>query len=308
MTIVQVVPETIIWEHVAFRLGQRQSSELSHRKYFPKLPEKIFLSSDFLDVWTRNVTVAIRKKIVDDFGLRTFLLTENDQTVRRSVLDTEFWKEVQLSFSPRAVDRIWEDTVGRVSGKKPSWRDVTPGDALFLCILDKKLYETYSFEWLVGNNAEWIVSALFLSTRTFENPANLPWAIYFHQYKRIPLPLREVLIERTAAFFKALAEGVLRFVDAASPPLQFGSELGAPPVRFSFGDGVQVLRAGLEDPFQTKPIRAAVAYWANEGTLGLDDGRYIESACTSTGLLRYMDAYHEEVTRFQEVAREGGMR
>ncbi len=304
---VQVVPEDILWQYLANCLSGHPEQELPHREHFGRLPLEIDLSEEFLTRWRRTVGAAVGREVAVTFQFRPFLFLENDQVVRASPLDDHFWRQTTLVFSDRAVHRLWQDLVGRRQGKPPVWQTVTPADALFLALVDPRLVERFDFAWLHANEAPWLVVAMFLHLWKFYNPPTLPWKIYLERPDPVPLPLRELLIEHTAAFFHALAYAVHRFGQAE---IDRPTTLPRPEqrrVRFFFEHAADVLRLSGGDPFSTAAIRAAVAAWTGPAALGFDDARFIEGAVEQYGLFRHIDAFLHECRTLTDICRSGGI-
>lgn len=299
--IIQVFPEDILWEYVSYALGAREDGVLSHQKYFGQLPREIHFSEEFLERWKKNVTVAVRKKLVEWLGLQTFLVLEADQTRRVSVVDALFWQNLDLSFSRSGVLRLWESLLARVQELPPEWLQVTPADALLLGILDARHFDRYSFDWLMAKKAPWVVTVAFLRNREFRNPATLPWLRYFEKPAAVPLPLREVLIEETAAFFRALCRAVQIGIQNGFAP-GFQASAQERRVRFTFSAFEEVMPMFQNDPFRTDIIAKTVRFWANDGTVGLDDGRYIEGALAKSGLLDHLQGYTANGAEYIQVA------
>lgn len=304
---VQVVPEDILWHYVSNCLGGTPERELPHREHFARLPLEIELSEGFLALWRKTVGATIGRETATVFGFRPFLFLENDQVVRYSALDEGFWRQTSLAFTDRAAFRLWEDLVGRRQGKPPVWQNVSPADALFLSILDQRLTERFDFTWLQANDAPWLVTALFLHRWTFYNPAGLPWKPFLERPEKVPLPLRELLIEHAAAFFEALAYAVHRFGQAETgAPLTIGKPQQR-RVRFFFEHAADILRLTAGDPFSTGTVRQAVEAWTGPAALSFDDARYITGAIDQTGLFRHLDSFHHEARGLVDICRSGGI-
>jgi len=245
---VEIIPEQIIWEYVSQRLLGKDEGGFTHRRYFSYLPDTVEISEEFLGLWKKNVGVAVKRALVETFGLKPFLTLERDQGRWISVTDQPFWQDLLLAFSKRAIDRIWDHLLSLSREIEINWGIATPADALLLCILDEKRLERYSFQWLFKNSAHWVIPAYVLEKRSFHNPDNLPWHVYFENPLETPLPLRLILIEATARFFEAGAQGVLRFIEDRLHGTSSYSKSIRPGVRFSFKDRGELLQC-LENQF-----------------------------------------------------------
>jgi len=304
---VSVIPEEILWEYISNCLTGRMERPLPYREHFRKLPIGIDLSDEFLKLWQKTVAAAVGREVANTIAFRPILFLENDQVVRFCTLDEGFWRQARMEFSDQAVFRLWEDLVGRQQGKPPVWQKVTPADALFLSIVDQRLTERFDFPWLHGADASWLVVTMFLNRWTFYNPAELPWKIYLERPEKVPLPLREVLIEHTSAFFEALAFAIHRYSQAEANQELALVKPEQRRVRFFFEHAADILRLSGPNAFSIDLVRKATACWTGDGTLGLDDGRFLEGSFEEFGLFRHIEAFQREARAVAAVCQAGGV-
>ena len=299
---IAICPEEIIWEYIARKLGLCKEHTLSHQKHLGLMPDSIEISEEFLPYWQKVVQNAVRKAIVETFKFRTFLILERDQVRRVSVADKEFWQEIALPFSIGAVDRIWEIIISRSKSSEPIWDLALSGDLLFLCSLDRENYDRYSYARLKANKAPWIVVAMFLQNQIFFNPDKLPWKVFLEKPAEIPLPLRELMIQKTSEFFESMTRGLNDYVKGERGSAESTSLQSSTQFRFYFSHRDDVLHHNNgQDPYGIALIEKAVDFWKGEGTLGLDDDRYIEGANQQYSLIKNIQEYKTNLDLLRDI-------
>ena len=297
--IVELVPEDIIWEFLATRLQHLGEPKFEYAPYFSRLPSTIDWSEEFLPRYRKNVSVAIQKAIVETFGLRPFLFLERDQVVRRGIHDPAFWRELSFVFSRHGADVIWAEILRAHQNVNPDMSGLTPADALFLGIVNASFFQRFSFEWLQAKKAHWLIVAMFLYLRIHSNATDLPWACYLQKPASVELPLRELLIEKTAEYFQAITEAIGSYAAEQDGPARVReSRSGA--VVFQM-DESQAATFFLSLRPDVNLVRAAVSSWTNDGCMGLDDGRFIEGIADRTRLYAKIDAANTALREWQAV-------
>jgi hypothetical protein len=296
----EIFPEDLIWEYVGKLLRREALRPLTHQKHFPYLPAKIDLSEGFLEKWRKVVSGKVQQFVARHFAFRPLLFLRNDTVLRLHPGETDFWREISLEFSHRAVRRIWEDIIQKPA--TPAWQSVTPADALFLSILQPALFDQYTYEWLAAAHAPWLVTAVFLRCRTTGN--RFPWTCLLTAPQDVPLPLRELLIERSAWFFRQAAEALRQFL-RDNPA---GSVAADPQAAFSFTRLGEVAELIFSDAFGIKRFRAAFSAWTSSAVLGLDDERYLHGAASQFRVFEHIAELEALCGEIHQVMQSGSPR
>jgi len=320
--IVEVVPEEIIWEYLGQKLGGRPAEPLPQQKYFAQLPERIEFSEEFVARWRQTVGVAVRRAVRDALRLRSFLILERDQVRRVTIAEPAFWQDVTLAFSEEAAQAVWQLVLTPATHKDPAIDRLTPADALLVAIVHRSYFHRVPFDWLLAKQANWVIPAVFAQHQVMVDPGALPWETVFQKPERVPLPLREFFIEKTAEFFRVATDAVNHWVAGVAPVPEPHEAAGpggraamwaAPEFhplkqyRFKFENILEVLRLQRRCGPWTEAVRAALAYWTGEGTLGLDDDRYITGAAQQFGLLDAVSGFTTAVQAVFDVASESDL-
>lgn len=277
---ISLCPEDMLLEYVENCLNGRFNAVIEHERYLGHLPASIEFSEEFAGRWQAMVGPAVKRFIAETFALRSFIFDVDGYTKRFSAADAGFWADVELRFSERGAERLYEQLLGKVNGETPLYPVALPADALLISICSND-FSLYSFPWMVKNKADWLIMACYAAWQKISLTA-VPWLWLFENPAAVELPLREYLIERAADFVAAANLRVQAlfpgFKAEHTPRPTLGLEL-------SVNVGVTGVPALYEyvNAFVAK-VRAAVEFWCSQGAVGIDDERFIAGAAKIHGL------------------------
>jgi hypothetical protein len=294
-----VDPELILWEFIATRLGERNETHLTQESHFKHFPPRVEVSEGFLAGWRQTVQALIGREVTRMFGLRTLPIIEHDQVRHVSIADPAFWSSFDLGFSHRAIDRLWEALMGEARPSPPTWLLATPADALVLAALIPESRPQYSFAWLRTNQAPWVVLAWFVLTGMWHNPVSLPWRGLLVHPETLPLPMRVILLEQSARFFRVYGDALEAVFTTENRRDENGAVLGREPrLSFLFHSSDRGRFDLVAGDLGQEDIRQAVTTWTGSGMLGYDDDRVIHDIVDRTGLfgqIDRLDRLHREI-------------
>jgi len=315
---IELFPEDMLLEFARGRLRVEANPAVKGMVHLEHLPAQIEFSEEFPQKWQKIVEPAVKRFIASTFGLRKFLFDVDGYTKRFSAADPQFWENVDLKFSQRAAERLYEQMVFPVHKIEPLYHLVLPADAILVSIFQWN-FTRFSFAWLLKNSASWLVKAVFISWQA-GSMTELPWQHLLEYPEKVELPLRDYLVEKTAeylAFCSTLLRQRLKVTEVL--PGYYDPELVG-GVRSHFLDSARF----TENTFNyinrmIKSTRNAVAYWTGEGTVNIDDEKFVAGSLKTFGfeheaaiferlLGMYIDtvdtreAIHESILRDQTTA------
>jgi len=292
----QLFPEDILLEYAekSFAVSV-DSAVVKHAQHLKHLPRMIEFSEEFAGRWQSLVKSAVKRFVADTFKLRPFLFDVEGYTQRFNSADEHFWNSCEFSFSQRGAERLYELLMREFIEEEPMFLVATPDDGLILSICTSN-FGRYSFPWLCRNRANWLTQALFVAWQQVVID-RISWQYLLDNPAEVALPLREYLIERCADLIIACS-GHMRHLDPSTPSGQLVDvvndlrEDGVPlKVSFNqhdFSGKVTTVRRFIAS------AEKAFAYWSGEGSVGLDDEKFIRGA-----VQQYRFA--EEVREFEQL-------
>ncbi|MDD3147277.1 MAG: hypothetical protein PHD82_08250 [Candidatus Riflebacteria bacterium] len=276
----ELYPEDMLLEYVENRLNGRFDAIIKHEKHLKLLPGSIELSEEFAAKWQAMVGPALKRFIASTFALRGFLFEVDGYSRRFSPADTEFWKDLDFTFSHRGAERLYEQMLRRETSEEPLYPVALPADALLISICHND-FSLYSFPWLEKNKANWLIKACFVAWQSIA-PLDVRWQYFFANPTRVELPLREYLIERAADYVAACNSRLQKQFPAASsghsPRPARGIDITLVPQQVSLPGLYNHVNSFVAE------VRKAVGYWSGEGCVGIDDERFIAGSARSYGL------------------------
>jgi len=298
---VQLCPEDMLLEY-SERLLQTHDGVSSWRqyKYLKHLPLQIELSEEFAESWQHLLTSVVRRFVADTFALRPFLFEIEGYTKRFDSTDEEFWNSCSFSFSHRSAERMYEVMMSEFMPERPLFLVALPGDALFLSICTR-IFNSYSFQWLIRNGANWLIQALFIANQHVQIN-NVPWLHLLKNPAAVELPLREYLIERCADVVVACnirmqSFGIMSVADGTPAGVPDHNERGFIEVSFynlSTSQMIEVVRQFIVI------AQAAINVWMGEGCVCIDDERFIRGAVQQSGFTRETNEFERLVKEYTE--------
>ncbi len=276
----ELCPEDMLLEYVDNRLNGRFDAVIRHEQYLKRLPQSIDFSEEFAQKWQAMVAPAVKRFIASTFALRSFLFEVDGYTRRFTPADADFWKDLEFVFSHRGAERLYEQMLRRETSEQPLFMVALPADSLLISICHND-FSLYSFPWLNKNKASWLINACYISWQRV-TPTEVRWQSFFNEPAGVELPLREYLVER-AADYVAACNSLLQ--------KQFpGAMVGHTP-RPARGIDLILDQRSVDLPLVynhvnrfVAAVRSAIAFWAGEGCVGIDDERFIAGAARSYGL------------------------
>jgi hypothetical protein len=311
---IEIAPEDLIFEYTNQLLLGVREPVLKFEKYLDRMPSRIEYSEEFAEKWSLLVEVTVRRFLINTFKFRPFIYDKNGQIARYCASDKEFWEEVDLSFSFRSADRIWELIMLAISKEDPVYIMAKPGDALFLSLINN-VFGEYHFNWLIKNNANWLIIAAFIA----HSPVTLdrvPWVPLLLKPETVPLQIRDLLIEKVKACMvlinhivrEVISTGTFSVENNFEPFEELSFETGA----INFGRRVSVpvgqlqnLNSPISKHFELgreliSAINKAIDYWANDGAICIDDDRHIQGYSKSCGLTDEIHAFENMLSEYNE--------
>ena len=311
---IEIAPEDMIFEYTNQLLLGIREPQLKFEKHLEKMPPKFDYSEEFSEKWSQLVEVTVRRFLINTFKFRPFVYDRNGQIARYCTADKEFWQDVDISFSFRSADRIWELIMLGVQKEDPLYIMAKPGDALFLSIINN-VFGQYHFNWLIKNNANWLIIAAFVA----QSPVALdriPWMPLLESPEKVPLQVRDLLIEKVRACM-LLINHLVREV-FANNHYELGDHFGAFD-ELSFVTGSinfgRTIHAGvlnqkdLDRPMNRhfslgreliSALNKAIEYWTTEGAICIDDDRHISGYSQSCGLNDEIKAFEAMLSDYNE--------
>ncbi len=285
----QLYPEDMLLEFVESCLNGRFDQPFKYLQHLRHLPQDIEFSEEFAVKWQAMVVPAIKRFIASIFSLRGFLFEADGYTRRCTAADPSFWEGIELRFSSRGAERLYEQMRRWITEEKPTFPLVLPGDALLIsiCLND---FSLYSYPWLGRNNAGWLIKACHVAWQQV-GPLQAPWQCLFDDPAAVELPLRDYLIERAADYIAACNERLEQLFPGALNghvprparwlPLSFDKSKVGLPEFYQYVNGF------------VASVRKAVAFWCGEGTVCIDDERFIAGAARTYGLDHEFAAFEQ---------------
>lgn len=299
---IELYPEDMLLDYVRQLLDGAETPKLKHTAHFSSFPQNLELSEEFAGHWQQLVEMTVKKFICDTFRLQQFLFDVDGHVMKFACTDDRFWQTIDLQFSHRSAQRMYEHMLRQTTGEVPLYPIALPGDALFISIAVAD-FTQYSFAWLEKNQANWIIWALFAAWQ----PAHgnkIPWLTCLRQPQMVPLPVRGYLYERSSAWFSC-ANHLLRLLasDRQAADNDF-YELAAErsgsglPLKFYAASQVsQVANAGRQ---LAEALKSAHQFWTGSGTVALDDDRFLQAMFNSSGLTQQIDDFAAVLRDFNE--------
>jgi len=275
----ELCPEDMLFEYVENRLNGKFNAVVHHEQYIGHLPSSIEFSEEFARRWQTMIAPAMRRFIAETFWLRSFIFSVDGYTKRFSPADAPFWDSVELCFSHRGAERMYEEFLSAHNNEKPLYPVVLPADALLVSVCAND-YSLYSFAWMLKNRANWLIMACYVAWQKVSLTA-VSWQCLFESPAAVELPLREYLIERAADYLAAVNLCVQALHPAFKAEHTPRPIVGMPLSLIAANTGVPALHKYVES-FVAK-VRSAVEFWCSEGSAGIDDERYIVGAMKTSG-------------------------
>lgn len=290
---IELFPEDMLLEYVGQLLEGVESPRIRHASHFKDFPANLEPSEEFARRWQGLVEPVVKKFIADTFSLHQFLFDFDGHVRKFSATDAEFWQTIDLQFSHRAIQRLYEHMLGRTTGEQPLYPIALPADALFISIALAD-FDQYSYAWFEKNNANWVVWTLFIAWQpTFAG--KVAWKACFDRSRNVPLPARGYLYERAAAWFSCVNHLIRSMANGALPGDNDFYRLAAEksgsglPLRFIPSSSVaQVATFGRQ---LAQSIRGAHDQWTGPDAVALDDDRFLQGLFNSTGLASYLQDF-----------------
>ncbi|WP_372365590.1 hypothetical protein [Candidatus Uabimicrobium sp. HlEnr_7] len=250
------------------------------------LPNQLKLTNEFRDCYLEIVQRIVLQKLVDIFKWRDFFFSKNETTYRCNISDSSFWKNIEFCFTQKGANVLWCSYIK----KQTSVESINPWDAMLIQILAPK-HKFYSEQWLLQNDAHWLVMAYFMFFQNKKFAYNkFPHAFYFQNYKKIVYPLRFILIELTATYYSKVIE-IFEDVIASSSEGYWNSGY-----RYSldlrdkrFWEWLENMESHLE----IEAVTNAYKYWCNEGSIGYDDSDFLHKHEREWQLLKNISSLKE---------------
>lgn len=298
--IITLCPEDLLLAFVEKLLRGEENPVGERIEYLKHLPTEIDFSEEFAVKWQALVEPAMKKFIATTFGLRQFLFDVEGYTKRFAVTDPQFWETVDLKFSHRAAQRLYELMVFSVHEIHPLYQIATPADAMLISVCIKD-FTQYSFAWLEKNSASWLIKAIFMTWRP-TRMAQLPWQHLIRNPKIVELPLRDYMIEKAADYLAACSAATALTIHDKSPR--------AP--RVYTADKVGGLEMILDEPRMIigrwldysleiiAEMRSAISFWTGEGAANIDDERFVAGAARVFGFDTEVSEFDRRLSMFRE--------
>jgi len=275
----ELCPEDMLLEYVEHRLTGRVNLPIKHEAFLKDLPRELELSEEFAVRWQAMVEPAIRRFVASTFALRGFTFEVDGYTRRFTAAEPAFWNDMEFRFSHRGAERLYEQMLWPVTGEQPLLPVVLPADALLVSIC-RNDFSAYSFPWLAKNGGNWLIKACMVAWQQVGQLC-VPWQCFFNEPAGVELPLREYLVERAADYVAACNEELLRQYPGATahtPRPARGLPISLDKILTELPDIYKHVKDFVA------AVRKAIAYWAGEGCVCIDDERYIAGAAAAYGL------------------------
>lgn len=237
------------------------------------LPNQLKFTSEFTDYYSQMVQKIVLQRLVETFAWRIFFFSKDDTTYRCTVADPMFWQDIKFCFTQKGANALWL----YYTKKQVPWESLNPWDAMFINMIVPQVARSYySDEWLLENDAHWLVIAYFMITRN-ENFSyrKIPHNAYFRHFKKIVYPLRFLLIELAAVSYGKIWK-VLHDVQESSSDGYWDSgyryDLDLRDRRFWTWLGE------MESHLDMETVANAYEYWCNEGIIGYDDSDFLQKS------------------------------
>lgn len=296
---IDLYPEDMLLSYVAKLLNGEINPVVEGTPHLKHLPAEIDFSEEFAEKWQAMVAPAMKRFVASTFGLRHFLFDVEGYTKRFAATDQHFWETVDLKFSHRAAQRLYELMVFPVHEIQPLYQVATPADAMLISICIKD-FKQYSFAWLQKNSASWLVQAVFLTWQQ-ARLADLPWRHLLRKPAEVELPLRDYMIEKVADYLAGCTFCVTRTMEdysERSPRVYSAEQVGGLELSVQkimiIGEWLNYIQQVIAD------TRSAIAFWTGEGTANIDDERFIAGAARNFGFDNEVAEFERRAGMFRE--------
>lgn len=207
---ISVYPEDVLFEYTKSLL-QREYFVHPEKKYIKRFPQNIEFSSEFAEKWQNLISSSVKAYLGKLFLNKKFLTEKNGTIKSYSLADKEIWDDLDFTFTHRSAERLYEKMLeNEVQTYKifPGQHLIaTVSDSLFISICLKN-FEIYHFPWIVKNNANWLIKAVYITKASNWGSVIPKWAYLLENYKENEFPLRELLIEKLAAYLADASESL----------------------------------------------------------------------------------------------------
>lgn len=305
MSTIQVIPEDIILEYIINKLSSKNlviNFSLKDFKNvsaneFSKLmgfAENIELSEDFFEKYKKIVTSVISRELIKTFNNRSFYIIENEQTKIINITDLDFWQTINFSFNQEAIKVIYTIIFDSLFKIKTECEIVSECDAIFISVLTETKGENYSFQWLLDKNPGWQILTYFLLIKESlaEIHTNFPYSIFLDNYKSIAYPVRFILIEVFAEYYKSLLIEIKNFlVDMQSISIHNSNDLMKKYHTLS----------NSEKNYMFGRVEEAFNYWCNQG-LAFDENNVLRGYAEKYNLLQQIKNLRREIKDIGRIA------
>lgn len=276
---IEICPEDMLLEYVENRLQGRFDVPVKYEQHLKKLPAAIEFSEEFALKWKTMVGAAVKRFIAETFSLRGFLFEAEGRVRRLSAADEGLWHGVEFAFSHRGAERLYEQLLAKETHELPLYPVALPADALLISICSND-FTLYSFPWLNKNSANWLIKACFVAWQPVSYD-QVPWQCFFNEPAGVELPLREYLIERAADYVAGCNQKLSTLIPAEAGRRRSRSS----HLELSFdGRGSALLSMYNSVRGFVTAVRKAITWWSSEGSVCIDDERYIAGAAKAFGL------------------------
>lgn len=298
---IDLYPEDMLLSYVGKLLNGEINPLVEGTPYLKHLPTEIDFSEEFAEKWQAMVAPAMQRFVASTFGLRQFLFDVDGYTKRFAATDSQFWQTVDIKFSHRAAQRLYELMVFPVHEIQPLYQVATPADAMLISICIKD-FTQYSFAWLQKNSASWLIQAVFLTWQQ-ARIADLPWRHLLRKPAEVELPLRDYMIEKVADYLADCTFCVANTMECAStlsPRVYRAGQVGGLELSVQrimiIGSWLNYIQQVIAD------TRSAIAFWTGEGTANIDDERFIAGAARNFGFDHEVAEFERQAGMYRESA------
>lgn len=299
----EIFPEDILLEYVQKLLDGEEKPRLKMSRYFDSFPESLEPSEEFVVSWQKMIEPVVKKFIADTFSLHQFLFDSDGYVKKFCATDAEFWQNIELSFSHRSAQRLYEHMLMANSSDEPLYLIALPADALFISIALAD-FEQYSYAWFAKNKASWIVSALFIAWQPVKADLPAPWQSCFKDPGSVDLPVRAYLLERASAYYSCINHLVRRSIERNKPAdsdfYRLASERSGAGLPLNFVASGNIDKVCLNGRALANLIREAMNYWTQDGMIAIDDDRFLNGIFNESGLARELIEFETVIKEFSE--------
>lgn len=244
-----------------------------------KLPTTLEFTSRFTTLYLQILKSVIPKKLTEVFKWHEFYHHQNDSTRSFRVVDLVFWKNISFHFTQNGANALWQTFLKKNTN---IWKKTTPWDILLLKILfDKKI--KHQQEWLLDKSAHWTIIAYFLLVDQDKFMyQKFPYLTYFQKQDKIAYPLRFILIELAANYYK-------KVTNVLEEAMKSTIEDSHHRINIQHRD-FWVWLEKMEKELAIQEVSNAYNYWCNIGAIGYDDQDFLKNQEKKVLLIKNINA------------------